>query len=43
MQGSLTRPGYEGFVDLSKEIMKGRSSKQQQQTVSGCFRQPHAS
>ncbi len=28
-------PGYEGFVELSREIMKGRNSKQQQQAVSG--------
>ena len=33
--GKPYRPGYDGFVDLSKEIMKGRSSKQQQQTVAG--------
>ena len=33
--GKPYRPGYEGFVDLSKEIMKGRSSKQQRETVSG--------
>lgn len=26
---------YDGFVDLSREIMKGRNSKQQQQAVSG--------
>lgn len=28
-------PGYEGFVELSREMMKGRNSKQQQQAVSG--------
>ena len=33
--GKPYRPGYDGFVDLSKKIMKGRSSKQQQQTVAG--------
>jgi hypothetical protein len=26
---------YDGFVDLSREMMKGRNSKQQQQAVSG--------
>ncbi len=28
-------PGYDGFVELSKQIMSGRNSKQQQQAVSG--------
>lgn len=28
-------PGYEGFVELSKQIMSGRNSKQQQQAVLG--------
>ena len=28
-------PGYDGFVDLSKQIMSGRNSKQQQEAVSG--------
>lgn len=26
-------PGYEGFVELSKQIMSGRNSKQQQRAV----------
>lgn len=26
---------WEGFVDISREIMKGRNSKQQQETVAG--------
>ena len=33
--GKSYSPGYEGFVELSREIMKGRNSKQQQQAVSG--------
>ncbi|KAL3153485.1 hypothetical protein ABBQ38_011816 [Trebouxia sp. C0009 RCD-2024] len=28
-------PGYDGFVELSKQIMSGRNSKQQQQAVLG--------
>jgi len=28
-------PGYDGFVELSKQIMEGRNSKQQQQAVLG--------
>ncbi|DBA78089.1 TPA: hypothetical protein ACH3X2_008062 [Trebouxia sp. C0005] len=28
-------PGYDGFVELSKQIMEGRTSKQQQQAVLG--------
>ena len=28
-------PGYEGFVELSKQIMSGRNSKQQQRAVLG--------
>jgi len=28
-------PGYDGFVELSKQIMDGRNSKQQQQAVLG--------
>lgn len=31
-------PGYDGFVELSREMMKGRSSKQQQEAVSGVLR-----
>lgn len=27
--------GFQGFVDLSKEMMRGRNSQQQQQTVAG--------
>lgn len=27
------RAGYDGFVDLSKEIVRGRTSRQQRQTV----------
>ena len=27
------REGYDGFVDLSKEIVRGRTSRQQRQTV----------
>lgn len=30
---STNLPGYEGFVDLSKSIMEGRSSQQQQELV----------
>ncbi len=29
------KDSYDGFVDLSKEIMKGRNSKQQRETVAG--------
>ena len=32
--GKEYAPGYEGIVELSKEIVRGRSSKQQQETVS---------
>lgn len=28
-----TKPGYDGFVDLSKQIMAGRNAQQQQDTV----------
>ena len=33
--GVSYEPGYEGFVELSKQIMEGRNSKQQQQAVLG--------
>ena len=38
--GKPYKPGYDGFVDLSREMMKGRNSKQQQQAVSGVLGAP---
>lgn len=32
--------GFQGFVQLSKEMMRGRNSLQQQQTVAGASPQP---
>jgi hypothetical protein len=32
-QSGRVRPGYDGFVDLSKQIMQGRSAQQQQALV----------
>lgn len=31
------KEGFDGFVDLSKEMMRGRNSLQQQQTVAGAL------
>lgn len=34
-QPLLLQADWEGFVDISREIMRGRNSKQQQETVAG--------
>lgn len=36
-EGAVTdyKDSYDGFVDLSKEIMRGRTSEQQRETVAG--------
>lgn len=33
--GRKYKQGYDGFVELSKEIMKGRNSQQQREAVGG--------